>query len=194
MADIPTTLALLGLLVLASRDRSKPPVPPSSRIPAIQTVRAACVRYGVPAYVGLAFADLESKLSPSAEGDLDWPKRKQGALYQQHVLGNPKLAHNPARDDPSAWHSYGLFQLLAPYWVEPFEHPRQLLDPSVNADRGVRFIGQLLAKHHGNVEAARLEYVGCGPDGSRCSAELVAQVRTSLARSLQKWRALEGVA
>ena len=75
-------------------------------------------------------------------------------------MENPRFAHNPAREDPTAWHSYGLFQLLACWHAQPEQHPRALLDPATNAELGVRFIRSLLNATAGDIGAARIRYVG----------------------------------
>lgn len=153
----------------------------------IEAARAA----KVPVHVALAFADLESSFNSRAEGDLDWATRNNGALYRKHVLGNHRLVNNPARNDPAAWHSYGLFQLAAAFHVKPNEHPHELLDAHLNAQRGVAFIAKLLEQNQGDVVRARLAYVGCLPDGSRCSPAQVELYTTRLQRALAKWMGVE---
>jgi hypothetical protein len=172
------------LAMLSSRDNKD-----DGRKRIVQLIREEAERQGVPAHVALAFADIESGLQPDAVGDLDWSTRRNGELYRKHVLRSERLQDNPARHDPSAWHSYGLFQLLAPYHVGPLEHPSVLLDPRTNAERGVRFLGQLLSRARGDVYAARLAYVGCGLDGSRCAAADVERIRARLHAALERWRA-----
>lgn len=143
---------------------------------------------GVDPRVALAFADAESALRPNAQGDLDWAYRSNGALYQQHVLGNPALARNPYRGDPSLWHSYGLFQLLAPYHVHELEHPAVLLDARVNAQRGVRAIRTALERSAGELYQARRRYAGCGP-GSSCehNGARLTQIDSRWSQALRKW-------
>jgi hypothetical protein len=143
---------------------------------------------GVDPRVALAFADAESALRPDVQGDLDWPYRSSGALYQKHVLGDPTLSRNPYRGDPSVWHSYGLFQLLAPYHVLELEHPAVLLDPHINAQRGVRAVRTALERSGGELYQARRRYAGCGP-GSGCeqNAALVARIDARWGQALHKW-------
>ena len=180
-----TVLALvLGGYSLLKKKTSAPPMPRTEVTGLIiDAARAA----NVPVIVALAFADLESALNPRAQGDLGWPTRKGGALYQEKVLDEPRLSQNPARGDRLAWHSYGLFQLLAAAHVLPLEHPNALLDPRINAARGCAFIGTLLKRSNGDVVKARLAYLGCGMDGARCSPEIVTQATTRLHAAIAKW-------
>ena len=157
----------------------------------VRTIRAAADRHKVPRQVALAFAYCESRLNPAAEGDLEWHLKRGGSMYLSLVRDSPKFASNPARDVPEAWHSYGLFQLLAPYHAKPMEHPRVLLNPAVNADRGCAFIRQLLTKARGDVFRARLAYVGCGPTGSLCAELVVKQYNARLQDALNRY-ATEG--
>lgn len=144
-------------------------------------------RLGVPRKAALAFAWLESRFNPRAEGDLKWHERKGGELYRKLVLESPRLKDNPARLEPEAWHSYGLFQMLAPHHVPAHMHPRELLSPELNAELGVRFIKGCLKRTGGDVEAARLLYAGCGADGKLCSVERATEIRTRLAEALRKF-------
>lgn len=158
--------------------------PPSSD--EVRTIiREAADRHAIRRRIALAFAWVESRHDPTLEGDIGWHLRKSGALYHRHVLGNADLACNPARDQPDQWHSYGLFQLLAPYHVRPLEHPRRLLDPHVNADRGCEAIAHLLLRTSGDVQRARFGYIGGGLDGERISAghRILTSTRLSLALS-----------
>jgi hypothetical protein len=190
-----TIVAIVALFLLSSSSSRKGPAvhPTKPKHNATEAAMVALIRRiaferGVPEHVALAFAELESGFKPDAEGDLDWPTRRGGELYKRHVLDAARFDENPARDDPSAWHSYGLFGLLAPYWVGAHEHPRALLEPERNATLGVGYIGKLLRRHGFDPYAARLAYVGCGADGSLCSADYVQAVRTRLERAMQKWQ------
>lgn len=156
----------------------------------IDLIKSECERLGVPPQVALAFASIESGFKPAAEGDMLWHERNGGAKYRALVLENPHFEQNPWRAFPELWHSYGLFQLLAPYACGPLEDPRSLLDPVRNTRAGVAKIAGLLRTTHGDPYAARLAYVGCGADGSRCSTETVQAIRGRLADELLKW---EGV-
>jgi hypothetical protein len=199
------TLAIINARRPSLIERAQPPYPSSpypSPPPAGQGVQpvsqdgraiasliaAEALAQGVDPRVALAFADAESALHPDAQGDLDWPYRSNGALYQKHVLGNPSLSRNPYRGDPSIWHSYGLFQLLAPYHVLELEHPAVLLDPHINAQRGVRAVRTALERSGGELYQARRRYAGCGP-GSGCeqNAALVARIDARWAQALHKW-------
>lgn len=142
---------------------------------------------GVPVRVALAFAWIESKLQPQLEGDKRWPFKKP-QKYRELVLDAPRFKDNPWRTDASRWHSYGLFQLLAPYHTLPTEDPRALLNPQVNAERGIAQIKRLLAKHNGNVQAARLAYIGCGPDGEQCSDVDEANALRKLEQALERFQ------
>lgn len=199
----PAALAVFGIATLAIINARRPslreqgaPYPaqarggqvPSSAGPIVALIAAEASAQGVDPRVALAFADAESGLRPEAQGDLDWPYRNGGELYQKHVLGNPALLRNPYRGDPSVWHSYGLFQLLAPYHVLELEHPAVLLDPRINAQRGVRAIRSALERSGGELYQARRRYAGCGP-GSGCerNAALLAHVDGRWSQMLHKW-------
>lgn len=165
----------------------QPLSPDSERARIADLLREAADRHGVERRVVLAFAWIESRWNPSAEGDLIWHERSGGALYRRHVLNNARLARNPARLEPDVWHSYGLLQLLAPYYVEPTEHPRVLLDPVINADRGAGAIARLLARAHGDVLAARYLYVGGGIGGSLLAPAQRFLVREALQEALVRF-------
>ncbi len=150
--------AMLGVLLMDERKQAKQPVD-ASRAKMIALIRAEARKQGVPDPIALAFAEVESGFNPRAAGDLGWSE-KRPALYRSLVLDNPKMAQNPARTDARAWHSYGLFQLLAPHHVRPAEHPEILYDPQVNAQRGIGYIKALLKKHGDDVTQARLAYAG----------------------------------
>lgn len=152
-------LAALLLLGLAVQQKKRPKVSEAVRARNIALVRAEAHRQGVAEPIALAFAEAESDFDDGVEGDLDWATKKPDK-YESLVLRNPKLAKNPARLDARAWHSYGLFQLLAAHHVRPSEHPRALLDPALNAQRGVTYIKGLLRKHGDDVAQARLAYTG----------------------------------
>lgn len=147
-------------------------------------IRAAADRHGVPRSVALAFAWLESQHDASKEGDLDWPERKAD-LYRKLVKESPLYARNPARDDPTVWHSYGLFQLLSAYHTPPREHPRVLLDPALNADLGCKAIARLLVRAQGDVLSARYAYVGAGFGGQLVGVDSRELITTRL-RAAQK--------
>jgi hypothetical protein len=164
-----------------------------SPIPADKAAIAALIAeearaQGVQPLVALAFADAESTLDPSAQGDKDWAFRSGGALYRKNVLENPHLARNPYRNDPTLWRSYGLFQLLAPYHVLETEHPAVLLDPRVNARRGVKAVRNALIRSGGELYRARRTYAGCGP-GSSCEQNQarLTQIDSRWAQFLRKW-------
>lgn len=164
------------------------PRKPGEDDPAIvQLVREAADRHGVPRRVALAFAWCESRLIPTAQGDLKWHERDGGRLYRERVQQNPRFRFNPARDQPERWHSYGLFQLLACYHVLPNERPERLLEPAVNAERGCAEIARLLMLARGDEKAARLKYIGCGFAGSNCAREVVADTLQKLERALRRY-------
>jgi hypothetical protein len=150
-------------------------------------IRQRAALSGVPVAVALAFAEVESNFNANAEGDRDWA-HKHPEKYRQYVLEPERFQSNPARFDPSAWHSYGVFQLLAPHHIEANEHPRVLLDPTTNIDRGLRAIANALRRAGGDPMAARLLYKGCGLDGSRCDAQTVRVTKARFARALAHWQ------
>lgn len=153
----------------------------------VDLIRAAADKAGCPRRWALAFAWCESRLTITMQGDLDWHTRQGGALYRRHVLMSERLAHNPARDDAGAWHSYGLFQLMACYHVEPNEHPTKLIDPLINAERGCKAIARLYQRTKGDPVSARLAYVGCGYRGERCDAKRCDQVVRNLMKALERF-------
>jgi hypothetical protein len=153
----------------------------------VAIIKAAAARHGVPRQYALAFAWIESKLNPAAEGDLKWHEKQGGQLYRRHVLENSRYSLNPARNTPQLWHSYGLYQLLACFFVGDNEHPRRLLNPIINADRGCKYIARLLKKTNDDVRAARLAYVGCGHDGRLCDERTVTRVVDALHVGLNRY-------
>ena len=151
----------------------------------ITIIAHAAARYQLSADVALAFAWCESRFDPRAEGDLSWAERDTGKRYQRHVMSAVRLRENPARFDQKAWHSYGLFQLLAPYHVGDEQHPKELLDPELNAAIACKSIRSLLYRTGGDVEAARLLYVGLPLEGesTKTQRELVLfNLRSALVR------------
>jgi hypothetical protein len=140
---------------------------------------------GVPPSVALAFAELESGFNPRAFGDRDWASRHPTQWREVQA----RLPDNSAISDGTIWGSYGLFGLLAAYHVGAREHPQALWDPTLNAQRGVSAIKHALRRAQGDVRAARLLYVGCGLDGSLCSASYADRVAARLQSAAQRWRA-----
>lgn len=114
---------------------------------------------GVPARVPVTFAWLESRFNERAAGDLQWAL-KRPALYKKLVVDNPDLKTNPWRLMPEKWHSYGLFQLLSPYFIKGDENPESLFDPARNAYLGVAKIKNLLKVHKGDINKVRLAFAG----------------------------------
>lgn len=158
--------------------RKTPPLP-TREIHAIIT--RAALKHGVPVPVAMAWAEVESRFNPNAAGDKLWASKRPG-LYRDLVL--VKLGKNPEANNPAAWHSYGLFQLLAPYHVGMTENPAILYNPEVNADRGLRTVANLLKRTHGDPIAARLLYVGEGSDPIDTPAEkaIAENIRGALSR------------
>jgi hypothetical protein len=154
----------------------------------IAIILQAAEKHRVPADVALAFAWCESRFVPSAEGDLNWSTREGSKRYERNVLRQKRLTYNPARCEPEAWHSYGLFQLLACYHVADREHPSALLDPERNADVGCKFIRGLLNRTGGDAEAARLLFVGLPLDGESTAADR-AKVLGNLRAALERFKA-----
>ena len=192
-------LALLALDAPAARaaaptSRVEPPrLPRGVPVPAPaegegveQLIRAEAARQGLDPRVALVFADLESSLDPSAIGDRDWALKDGGARYRRLVLDEPRFAQNPARLVPEAWASYGLFGLLAPYHAGPLEHPHVLLDPRVNAERGIAHLRRLLQRSGGSLIEARRRYVGCPPP-KFCEPITLGRVDGRFARTARKW-------
>lgn len=186
-------LALVAVgLFLAGMMQSKPSKPqkkgPVDREAMIRLIREEAARQGVPAPIALAVAEVESEFDPTAAGDRAWAD-KRPELYQRLVVNNPKLAQNPARLDRKAWHSYGLFQLLAPHFVRGAEHPNVLLDPKVNAQRGIAFIKNLLKRHGDDVSKMRLAYAGA----TNASAAEQERVLGRFTAAYTRWRDGEAI-
>jgi hypothetical protein len=183
----PIALAALGILTAAARRApGRVVMQPSGTQPAPEIralIEHEAAIQGVPASVALVFAELESGFNPRAYGDRDWARKRP----QKWRELRERMPQNPAIDDPDAWGSYGLFGLLAVYHVQPNEHPHVLWDPSLNARRGVAAVKHALERAGSDVRAARLLYVGCGLDGSLCSAERVAQVDSRLRAAARRW-------
>lgn len=191
----PLVLAIVsvGVVAMASRRNSSPPAPPSSpssgktlaTTPAkravIAVINAAAAKHSVPPRIALAWAQVESGLNAAAEGDRQWHTYDGGKRYERLVRDNPRFSRNPFRLEPSRWHSYGLFQLLAPYHTGPTEDPKLLLDPRVNADRGVKRIAELLKQTGGDWQQARLLYTGASRSNEAKRAAVVAAISRAVA-------------
>lgn len=172
-----STLAILAgaAIIMSAMSREKPANPVNDhdpdRLKMEALIRREARAQGVPEPVALATAWVESRMDPHAEGDLQWhtnDKRFESTVPRD----------NPHRWQRSLWHSYGLFQLLAPYHVKGAETPMVLLDPEINTQRGVAFLGRLLKRHAGDLDAVRLAYTGqLGSDSSMAR------------RTLEKWHA-----
>lgn len=152
----PLLLLALGLLLLGGKksqrtqQQSKPAVDDT---PVRALIRERAIAHGVPPRLALATARAESNFQPAAEGDLHWHEDR--ARYAKVVPStSPFFAQSPL------WHSYGLFQLLAPYHVQRNEDPRVLLDPRTNADRGTAFLAALLKRYGDDWDTVRLAYAG----------------------------------
>lgn len=183
--------ALAGLLLLAAAasnrsnvDEKPQPKSTPKRDAMIALVRAEANRQGVPPPIALAMAEAESNFNPEAAGDLHWAD-KRPALYQTLVLEG--LPQNPMRLDRSAWHSYGLFQLLAPHHVRATENPAVLYDPQVNAQRGVAYLKGLMRKHGDDVAQVRLAFAGA----LGAKPDVQEKVLTRFAQIYQRWHDLD---
>ena len=180
----PLVLLAAGIALASRRRMESSPKPKTNSDEVRELIRAAAARYGVPAAVALAFADVESSFNPRAEGDRDWPTKRPDK-YRELVL--ERRATSPYAGKPELWHSYGLFQLHAAHHAQTNEDPRALLDPQVNTERAMRTIKRLLERSKGDPYSARLAYVGCGFEGQACSAAHVAKVRERLRVALERW-------
>lgn len=171
-------IAALGLLSFSGArkkeptDMVRPPKPDFVRMR--QLIRAEALRQGVPVDVALATARVESNFDSSAPGDLNW--HKNAARFEANVP-----ASSPYRNQPELWHSYGLFQLLAPYHVKGDEDPRILFDPQVNAERGIAFLRRLLLAHHGDLNKVRLYYTGAHRADEAIKTKVLAKWANALA-------------
>lgn len=163
-----TRLAVIfgALALLAKRATGGAPMPqdePTSRSDIRALITLESKRVGLEPAIALATARAESNFKADAEGDLGWHKRPD--RFDRVVPRD-----NPYRNQRELWHSYGVFQLLAPYHVMDGEHPRVLLDPQVNVKRGVAFLRRLSLRHNGDPDAIRLAYTGASrlsPDVQR---------------------------
>lgn len=138
-------------------------------------IRVEARRQGVPEHVALAFARVESNFDPLAKGDLEWHKDR--ARYERVVPYS-----SPFFDQPKLWHSYGLYQLLAPYHLSDWtEDPRVLYDARTNAQRGIATIKRLLTRYAGSVDKARLAYTGALKASPETQARILEKLREALA-------------
>lgn len=179
---IPFALKALGigtvLAVLMSSQRKGPMLTRQQKA-MHEIIVAEAVKQGVSARVALAFAWLESQFDPTAEGDKDWAS-KRPQLYNELVLNNVSFKSNPYRTDPNRWHSYGLFQLLAPYFVTGEQDPASLLDPRRNAFLGVRKIKSLMTAYQGDVAKTRLAFAGALELGPGVQKPILAKLTHAL--------------
>lgn len=191
--DIPTVCVIGGLVYLATRSSSsngtKVEKTPKKDVSVIELIRAEAARLGIDPTLALAWADVESGLNPKQRGDLTWATRDNGKRYRQHVLNNARFLNNPARSDPSAWISYGLYQLLAAYYAPADQHPRVLFDPKLNVSLGLKNVKRLLAAYNGDVETARIAYVCGTPDG--CDQSRKDHIVSRLRAALERWSAVD---
>jgi len=146
-----------------------------------QQSASAAISAILPA-VALTFAEMESNFDPNAvpkgyiKGQATkWYEKKGGSLYIEKVRDSTKFANNPYKNTPELWVAYGLFQLLAVYFIEGTEDPRILFDPQINAARGIADIAEKLAKYNNNPENVRLAYVGYSPTATHSEAEKIRQ-------------------
>ena len=167
---------------MESREQHASTAPePTSEVRAI--IEREAWRRRVHPRAALLFAELESGFNPHAYGASDWASTHPD---EWHALRR-RMPCNLAIDDPTAWGRYGLFGLLAAYHVYPDEHPRVLSDPAVNAARGIPLLKRTLDSAGGDVRSARRFYVGCGLDGSLCSAERLAELDARLTAAARRW-------
>lgn len=149
-------LGLLGL-ILATQKRA--PVLNAKQTANRDLIIREAHAQGVPARIPVTFAWLESRFDERADGDKQWATKRPDQ-YQKLVVNNPNLADNPFRLVPEKWHSYGLFQLLAPYFIVGKDDPAILYDPGRNAMLGVAKIKNLLKIHKGDINKVRLAFAG----------------------------------
>lgn len=187
----PWVLLAAGLVGLMSSSKAKAATQGgrASRERMVALVRRVARELGVAPAAALAFAEVESNFNAGAQGDLEWPTKRPD-MFRKLVTERD----NPYRGDPSLWHSYGLFGLLAAYHVQPGEHPHVLLDPEINARRGIAYLKRLLKTTAGDVAAARLAYIGCGVDGRACSSEVTEAALERFAPVYQRWSETQGAA
>jgi hypothetical protein len=181
---IAAALAALALVARGKGSRMgttlhQGPLPGSADIRAM--IVAECLVRGVRPSIGLAFAYVESRFNPLAEGDKQWHLKEAGRKFDRAVRDNPNLQQNPALHEPWKWHSYGLFQLLAPYHVGPTEDPVVLFDPFKNTQRGVATIKRLLDRCDGDPIRARILYTGASKQPEAVQSE----IRHRIANALQ---------
>lgn len=175
----PWMIALGAGILLAMAPSRRPPRSSDHPAPAVRAAERAAMRVlvqkeadrqGVPRDLALATVAIESDFDPRAEGDLRWHERTD--RYDRVVPTS-----HPLRGQPWLWHSYGLFQLLAPYHVLGDEDPRELLDARLNAQRGIATLKRLLSQHNADYDRVRLAYTG--------ALRAAPAVQTAI---LQRWR------
>jgi hypothetical protein len=173
--------AALGVLLLALREEDSMRSTTNQQARMAELIRAEARRQGVDENVALAFAEVESGLDPNAVGDENWAS-KHDRLYRELVKEGP-LASNPYANDRKLWRSYGLFQLLAPYHVQGAEDPRILLNPTVNARRGIGHIRRLGVRTQQDWNKARLLYTGATKSARAKQDQIVQRFE----RAMEKW-------
>lgn len=185
----------LGLLLTGSsararsRRREAAPLPPDlAEDEVVEIITQVAEDHGILPQAALLWADLESALNPNAIGDKKWATRNPDK-YRRFVLEREEYQDNPWRDVPERWASYGLFQLLSPFWVlrtsNPSADPRILLDPELNARLWMRHLFVPLIEKHGDVFTARLFEV-CDRPGGCSNTKLNRNVRR-LAAAAPEW-------
>lgn len=186
---IPLAIAALGWAYLQARKQGNLSMPSKATsgpmdpkfAPMRLAIENAAKKHNVPLKYALAFAWLESRFNPRAKGDLKWHQWDDGARYKKFVLNNPTFANNPFRNTPEVWHSYGLFQLLAPHFLLGHENPAILFYPEINADRGVKKIANSLKTAKGDIGEARVIYAGASKLSQATKDELKRRLTEALA-------------
>ena len=160
---------------------STPPVLSARQKANREIIIAEAKRQGVPVRVALTFAWLESKFNEKAAGDLDWAKNKPDK-YKEFVLDNPNLRAHPLRNKKEVWHSYGLFQLLAPHVIKGTEDQASLYDARKNAQIGVGKLKALLKTHDGDVNKVRLAFAGALKLGMPVQKDIITRLGDAYAQ------------
>jgi len=165
---IPAVLGLAAALWPRKAQARAWPAPdghPAGLDANLKHLQAAAQRYNVPLPLLVAVAHYETggRFDPMAAHPTD-----SRAVWERYKRNNPHLARgryfneHRDREDPNAWGSKGLMQLiLATALIEglPFEaHYRELFNPGTSAALGAARLRRLLDRYSGNLRDVLAAY------------------------------------
>lgn len=180
MSGYAAMLAILGVLMAFRSSSKRDPKAEAYRDLMRAMIRVEARQQGVPELLALATARVESGFDHKAEGDRSWPNNR--ARYDRVIS-----RESPYYDRPELWHSYGLFQLLAPYHTPIGQDPRDLLDPPTNIQRGVAKLKDLLSRHP-DWNDVRLAYKGIRRDNPK-AAEVIRRFQVAIKEEASRGQA-----